>query len=67
MAGGAENMKNFYLDKKLVYSGVIAGFFFLSSTPFCMTGYDSVIVLLFSLFLFTIPLWINMDKIGVDE
>ena len=60
-------MNRFYLDKKLVYSGVIAGFFFLSSSPFCITKYDSILVLLFSLFLFTLPLWIDMDKIGVDE
>ena len=60
-------MKSFYVDKKLVYSGLVAGFFFFSSIPFCITGYDSMIVLLFSLFLFTLPLWIDIDKIGVDE
>jgi len=60
-------MKSFYVDKKLVYSGLIAGFFFLSSSPFCATGYDSLIVLLFSLFLFTLPLWVDIDKFGVDE
>ena len=66
MAGGPANM-TFYLDKKLVYSGIIAGLFFLSSSPFCFTGYDSLIVLFFSLFLFTLPLWINIEKLGVDE
>ena len=57
----------FYLDKKLVYSGLVAGLFFLCSSPLCVTLQDSLIIMFFSLFLFTLPLWIDIDKIGVDE
>ena len=57
----------FHVDKQLLYSGSIAGLFFLWSVPLCITLQDSLLALFFSLFLFTLPLWIDIDNIGVDE